>query len=99
MTRAERIHHALQHLAPLHLEVLNESHKHSGSATETHYRVVVVSAAFESQNRVARHRSINALVRAEFDTGLHALAIEAVTAEQWAAAGGAQLQSPNCMGG
>ena len=31
----------------------------------------------ESERRVARHRAINDLVKAEFDAGLHALAVEA----------------------
>ncbi len=69
-------------LAPATLTVIDESHQHAGHAGarpggETHYRVVITSAAFTGQTRVAMHRMVNALLQGEFDTGLHALAIEA----------------------
>ncbi|MCJ8149898.1 BolA family protein [Shinella sedimenti] len=68
--------------SPERLEVINESHLHAGhhghdGAGETHLRVRIVSAAFAGMGRVARHRAINDLVTAEFDAGLHALAVEA----------------------
>ncbi|MGD9480538.1 BolA family protein [Shinella sp. G-2] len=69
--------------APERLEVINESHLHAGHQPgydgegETHLRVRIVSAAFAGMSRVARHRAINDLVKAEFDAGLHALAVEA----------------------
>jgi BolA protein len=69
--------------SPDRLEVVNESHLHAGHKPEfdgegeTHMRVRIVSAAFAGMGRVARHRAINDLVKAEFDAGLHALAVEA----------------------
>ncbi|MGO9396527.1 MAG: BolA family protein, partial [Xanthobacteraceae bacterium] len=61
--------------APSDLIVENESAKHAGHAGardhlgrhtgETHYRVVVVSAAFEGKNPVERHRQINAALKDE----------------------------------
>jgi BolA protein len=69
--------------APERLEVVNESHLHAGHKPEfngegeTHLRVRIVSGAFSGMSRVARHRAINELVRAEFEAGLHALAVEA----------------------
>ena len=69
--------------APERLDVINESHLHAGhkpeftGAGETHLRVRIVSPAFAGLSRVARHRAINDLVKAEFDAGLHALAVEA----------------------
>lgn len=71
------------HFRPEHLDVINESHHHAGHQPgfhgdgETHMRVRIVSAAFAGQSRLARHRAINALLAAELDAGLHALAIEA----------------------
>lgn len=75
-------------LDPERLEVINESHLHAGHAHgheshgfdgngETHLRIRVVSERFAGQSRVARHRTINELLKPELDAGLHALAIEA----------------------
>ena len=69
--------------SPERLDVINESHLHAGHQPgfdgegETHMRIRIVSSAFAGMNRVARHRAINDLVKAEFDAGLHALAVEA----------------------
>jgi len=69
--------------SPERLDVLNESHLHAGHKPEfdgegeTHLRVRIVASAFSGMSRVARHRAINDLVKAEFDAGLHALAVEA----------------------
>ena len=77
-------------LSPASLEVIDESHKHVGhighpgsghpgetSATETHFSVKVVSAAFAGKSRVDRHRMVNELLAPEFADGMHALAIVA----------------------
>lgn len=69
--------------APERLEVINESGLHAGHQPgfdgegETHMRVRIVAPAFAGMGRVARHRAINDLLTAEFDAGLHALAVEA----------------------
>jgi BolA protein len=71
-------------LSPERLEVLNESHLHAGhqpdfdGSGESHMRVRIVASAFSGMSRVARHRAINDLLKAEFEAGLHALAVEAV---------------------
>jgi BolA protein len=67
-------------LDPSLLEVVDESDRHAGHAGAregggTHYRVRVVSARFERSSRVARHRLVYDLLRAEFADGLHALAL------------------------
>jgi stress-induced morphogen len=99
--RREALTQALtQALAPAHLEVLDESHMHStGPNAESHFRVVVVSDGFAGKSLVARHREINAACAEELRAGLHALAIEALTPEQWAARGGQPRESPACHGG
>ena len=87
-------------LTPAHLDVINESDQHSGPpGRESHFRVVVISDAFEGQRLVARHRAVNKALQAELDAGLHALAIEALTPAQWEARGGVRMQSPECGGG
>ena len=69
-------------LDPVALDVVDKSDRHAGHAGAregggTHYRVRVVSARFEGQNRVERHRLVHDLLKAEFADGLHALALTA----------------------
>ena len=69
-------------LDPILLDVVDESDHHAGHTGArqgggTHYRVRVVSAQFEHQSRVARHRLIYGVLKAEFADGLHALALVA----------------------
>lgn len=71
-------------LAPTRLEVVDESHLHAGHSGwreggETHFRLEVVSAAFEGKSRVERHRLVNGLMDEAFKRGLHALALKART--------------------
>lgn len=71
-------------LAPTFLDVVDESHLHAGHAGarpegETHFRLDVVSAAFEGRGRVERHRIVNAALEDAFQRGLHALAVRART--------------------
>jgi BolA protein len=89
-TMALRITEKLQAaLAPISLEVIDESHKHAGHAHavmrpgtaggsgETHFQVKVVSDAFAGKSRVDRHRTINTLLSAELADSVHALSIDA----------------------
>src|SRR5262245_58386314 len=80
-------------LEPSVLEVENESHMHSvPPGSETHFRVVVVSKAFEGKSSVLRHqlvyRALSEELRSKKDggAGVHALAITSRTPEEWAAA-------------
>ncbi|MDH3473647.1 MAG: BolA/IbaG family iron-sulfur metabolism protein [Rhodospirillales bacterium] len=87
-------------LKPAHIEVINESHRHAvPTGSESHFKVVVVSDAFEGQPRVRRHQQVNAVLAEEFEAGLHALSMETLTAAEWTARGGQTLESPPCMGG
>jgi len=75
--------------APLSLVVENESAKHAGHAGardhlgrntgETHFRVVVVSEAFQGKAAIERHRQINEALKDELAGPVHALAIKALT--------------------
>jgi BolA protein len=67
---------------PESLDVTDESHLHEGHAGhrpggETHFRVYIVSAAFEGKSRIDRHRMINATLAGELEGNVHALAIRA----------------------
>jgi BolA-like protein 1 len=87
-------------LQPTHLAVENESRMHNVPAgSETHFKVVVVSEAFEGLGLVDRHRRINEALAAELRKGLHALTIRALTPTQWSEQGAAGFQSPACLGG
>ena len=68
---------------PENLEVSDESHLHEGHAGhrpggETHFRVYIVSTAFEGKSRIDRHRMINAALAAELAGSVHALALKAL---------------------
>ena len=67
---------------PESLDVIDESHLHEGHAGhrpggETHFRIYIVSDAFEGKSRVERHRMINHALAAELAGPVHALAIKA----------------------
>ena len=69
--------------SPESLEVTDESHLHEGHSGhrpggETHFRVYIVSKAFEGKSRIERHRMINATLAAELAGPVHALAIKAL---------------------
>jgi BolA protein len=68
--------------SPLSLEVVDESDRHQGHAGhreggKTHFRLYIVSEAFQGKSRLARHRMINAALASELEAGVHALAIHA----------------------
>jgi len=68
--------------APESLDVMDESHLHEGHAGhrpggETHFRVYIVSPAFEGKSRVERHRMINVALAQELAETVHALTIQA----------------------
>ena len=66
---------------PESLSVVDESHLHEGAVGhrpggQTHFRVHIVSRAFEGKSRVERHRMINALLADDLAGGVHALALK-----------------------
>jgi BolA protein len=68
--------------APQSLRVVDESHQHEGHAGhrpggQTHYRVYIVSNAFQGKGRIDRHRMVNQALAQELAAGVHALAIHA----------------------
>ena len=68
--------------SPESLDVVDESHLHEGHSGhrpggETHFRVYIVSPAFQGKSRVERHRMINATLAGELAGSVHALAIKA----------------------
>jgi BolA family transcriptional regulator, general stress-responsive regulator len=74
-------------LSAVHVNVIDESHLHAGHAGARsggkHFRVTVVSAAFEGKPLVARHRLVNDALREQLASGaIHALALTTKTPEE-----------------
>ena len=89
-----------QRFNPAHLEITNESFMHAvPPGSESHFKVVVVSAAFEGERLVRRHQMVNEILADELAGDVHALAMQTLTAEEWAKKGGVTADSPDCMGG
>ncbi|XP_067127406.1 putative bolA-like protein K11H12.1 isoform X3 [Centruroides vittatus] len=87
-------------LEPLHLEIQNESKMHNvPKNSETHFRVQVISSLFENKTLLMRHRMINDILKEELSTVVHALAIEALTPDQWQKYSQKIQVSPPCRGG
>ncbi len=82
MTVAEDIRRQLGALAPSRLELLDESAMHAGHAGaapggNTHWKLTIVSAAFEGKPTVARHRMIYEALGDLMRHPIHALSISA----------------------
>ncbi len=88
-----------QELSPQVLDVQNESHMHSGDAQDSHFKVIIVSAAFDDKRLIARHRMVNACLADELAGPVHALAIHTYTSAEWETQQNNVPLSPNCMGG
>lgn len=87
-------------LNPLFLDVANESHQHSVPPnSETHFRVIVVSQAFESKRKVARHQQVYAALNAQLEGPVHALALHTYTPDEWRQRQQDAPESPECLGG
>ncbi len=100
MTVGETLEQRLtEGLAPVHLEVVNESGQHNvPPGSETHFKVVVVADAFDGKPQVQRHRMVYRLLDEALRAGVHALALHTYSPADWAASGTA-LDSPACRGG
>lgn len=101
MTIQETIQQKIQAaFNPLHLEVINESDKHNvPKGSESHFKLVVVSRAFEGESLIARHRRVNKVLAEELEGGVHALALHTLSPEDWFNRGGTVADSPECLGG
>ncbi len=95
-TRADQLRDALAALGPTHLDVQDESHLHS-RGLETHYKAVVVAAAFDGKRALQRHQAVYRALGPQMQQ-IHALALHTFTPDEWAA----EVQvpdSPHCRGG
>lgn len=85
---------------PVHLEVANESHLHDvPPGSESHFKLVIASDRFEGKRLLGRHRLVNRALADALAGSVHALAIHAVTPDEWFRTAGASPDSPLCRGG
>ncbi len=86
-------------LSPDFIEVDNESHLHSsGKGGSSHFKVTVVSDAFEGMGLVARHRKVQQVVAPVTGGVVHALGIHTYTPDEWQDRGYEIPESPTCAG-
>lgn len=84
MSRKTIIEKKLSVLNPHILEVIDKSQSHAGhsgnpqNAGGTHFIVNICSDKLDPLNQVEQHRTINNLLKDEFDSGLHALSINII---------------------
>lgn len=84
---------------PIHLEVENETHMHNVPPdSESHFKITLVSAAFDGLSLIKQHRAVNEALKEELQK-IHALALHTYTPEQWFERTAKAPESPPCMGG
>lgn len=88
-------------LEPTFIELVDESYKHSaGPDAGTHWRCVVVSAAFDGKRLLQRHRLVYGALGDAMNTFVHAFSPKTLTPTEYSASGQAvQHDTPDCMGG
>jgi BolA family transcriptional regulator, general stress-responsive regulator len=101
MTVQQDIEQRLQsRFSPVFLDVANESHQHNVPPnSETHFRVVLVSTAFDGSSRVARHQQVYAALAPQLEGPVHALALHIYSPCEWQQREGDAPVSPPCLGG
>lgn len=75
-----------QHFAPQVFEWIDESHKHIGHVGHRgggHYRLIMVSHAFEGQNRIERQRSVQTILKDFYPEHIHALSLSLHTPQEY----------------
>lgn len=101
MSIQTEIEHKLSEaFSPLHLEVINESSNHNvPEGSESHFKIIMVTDAFEGKMLIARHREINKVLKEELEGKIHALALHTYTQPEWKEISGNAPMSPPCQGG
>ena len=92
MNRPERIRELLnQRLAPVALEIEDESALHAGHAGAAsgggHYRIRLISGRFDGLSKVGRHRLVYDCLREMMQKDIHALAMTLLTPDEAARTG------------
>jgi BolA family transcriptional regulator, general stress-responsive regulator len=72
-------------LAPLRLDIEDDSHLHAGHAGAReggHFRLLVVSTQFAGKNTMARHRLVYGLLGDLKQIGVHAISLTACAPDE-----------------
>ncbi|GAB1266062.1 BolA/IbaG family iron-sulfur metabolism protein [Aurantivibrio infirmus] len=87
-------------LSPEYLSIENESDKHNvPPGSESHFKIALVSEAFESLRQVQRHQMIYKLLENQLAGGVHALALHTYSPQEWQDSPQFVPASPDCQGG
>jgi len=77
----------MESLFPVHVEIADDSSLHAGHsgarAGGGHFRVTIVSEAFDGLGPVARHRLVYQVLADEMKESIHALALKTLTPDEW----------------
>tara|TARA_E500000178_G_C16768247_1_gene637925 strand:+ start:508 stop:816 length:309 start_codon:yes stop_codon:yes gene_type:complete len=100
MSIAEILESSLtEKLKPSFLDILNESNLHNVPiGSESHFRILIVSDRFENLNVVKRHKMVYQVCKIAIKSGIHALAMQCFTEEEWKL-NPKKNESPTCLGG
>lgn len=87
-SRVEKIRHLLeQALAPIHIELHDDSQSHAGHAGARsgggHFYATIVSSDFEGKTLVRRHQLVYEALGDMMRSEIHALSIKAFTPEEF----------------
>lgn len=86
-------------LNPTVVELINESHNHSvPKNAETHFKLLLVSEAFQGMTRVQRQRKVYEILSQELKNGVHALTMRLLTPDEYTKEQ-SDFESPACHGG
>jgi BolA protein len=74
-------------LAPLRLDIVDDSARHAGHAGAResgggHYNVTIVSAAFAGKNLIERHRLVYGALGELMHKDIHALSVQALSPDE-----------------
>ena len=76
-----------QRFDPTHLDIVDDSAKHVGHRGATsgggHYRVTIVTRAFENKDRLDRHRMVHEALGDMIGGEIHALGLVTRTPSEW----------------
>lgn len=86
MTTLEQMHSRLAALSPQTIEVRDDSALHAGHTGARsgggHFQLTIVSDVFKGQPTLARHRMVYEALGDMMKNRIHALAIQALTADE-----------------
>lgn len=80
-----------------YLQLDNESHMHSGSNSESHFKLVLVTEDFDGVSKVKRHQAVYKVLAEEMPQ-FHALALHTYSPAEWQNSPEVAA-SPKCGGG